>query len=307
MAIKTVRVQINGTWHNLSYNSSTGKYEKTITAPNITSYNVNDGHYYPVTVEAENTAGTKITVDDMSPTIGDSLRLRVKERIKPTINITSPGSGAFVINSKQPIVFQLRDEANGSGVDISTLTLQIDTGTIVKHNSSGMVCNKVTNGYDCVYTPTTALEDGSHTVKINVKDFDGNSATEATRTYKVDTIPPTLNITAPSDNFITNKASMVVQGNTNDNLSTTVTIEIKLNGVDQGNIPVTNGNFSKSLTLSEGLNTIVVTATDDAGKVSTVTIKGTLDTSVPKVNKVTLTPNPADTGETVVISVEVTG
>lgn len=307
MAIQQVRVQINGTWHNLTYNSANGKYEKTITAPNVTSFNVNDGHYYPVTVEAENTAGTKITVDDMSPAIGESLRLRVKETIKPTINITSPGSNAFVINSKQPILFQLRDEVQGSGVDISTLTLQIDSGTIIRHNSTGMVCTKVTNGYDCVYTPTTALSDGSHTVKINVKDFDDNSAIEITRTYKVDTIPPTLNITAPSDNFITNKAALVVQGNTNDNLSTTVTVKIRLNNVDQGNIPVSNGNFSKSLTLAEGLNTIVVTATDEAGKESTVTIKGTLDTSVPKVNKVAITPNPADTGETVVISVEVTG
>lgn len=306
MAIKTVRVQINSTWYDLTYNSSTNKYEKTITAPNVTSYNL-DGHYYPVIVEAENTAGTKITVDDMSPSIGDSLRLRVEEKIKPTINITSPGSNAFVINSKQPVVFQLRDEASGSGINIATLTLQIDTGTIVKYNSDGMVCTTVTNGYDCVYTPTAALDDGSHTVKINIKDFDENSAVEAVRTYKIDTIPPTLNITAPSDNFITNKDSIVVQGNTNDTQSTTVVIRIKLNETDQGDIPVSNGNFSKSLTLSEGENTIIVTATDSAGKISTVTIKGTLDTSVPTVNKVTLTPNPADTGETVIISVEVTG
>ncbi|HBC31310.1 MAG TPA: hypothetical protein DC024_08730 [Clostridiales bacterium] len=99
----------------------------------------------------------------------------------------------------------------------------------------------------------------------------------------------------------------MVQGNTNDTQSTTVVIRIKLNETDQGDIPVSNGNFSKSLTLSEGENTIIVTATDSAGKISTVTIKGTLDTSVPTVNKVTLTPNPADTGETVIISVEVTG
>ena len=97
MAINSVRVLINGTWHDLTYNSSTGKYEKTITAPNTTSYNVNAGHYYPVTVEATNTAGTKTTVNDASPTIGPNLKLFVKEKVKPTINITSPGSG-FLIN-----------------------------------------------------------------------------------------------------------------------------------------------------------------------------------------------------------------
>lgn len=62
MAIQQVRAQINGVWHTLDYNSTSGKYEKSITAPNVTSYNVNTGHYYPVTVEAKNTAGTTTTV-----------------------------------------------------------------------------------------------------------------------------------------------------------------------------------------------------------------------------------------------------
>ena len=63
MAISTVRVQINGVWTNLTYNSSTGAYEATITAPSTTSHN-RAGGYYPVTVEATNTVGTKTTVND---------------------------------------------------------------------------------------------------------------------------------------------------------------------------------------------------------------------------------------------------
>lgn len=307
MAINTVRLQVNGVWHDLTYNSATKKYEKTITAPNITSYNVNAGHYYPVTVEATNTAGTKTTVNDSSPTIGNSLRLQVKEKIKPTINITSPGAGAYVSNSRQPIVFQLRDEANGSGVDISKLALKIDNGATISSTSPGMVCTQVTNGYDCTYTPPSALSDGSHTVTINVSDFDGNAATQVSRTYTIDTVPPTLNITNPSNNFITNNATLVVQGTTNDATSTPVTIAIKLNNVDQGPITVTSGSFSKSLTLANSANTIVVTATDAAGQVTTVTINGTLDTSAPSINSVTITPNSVDAGATMVISVDVTG
>lgn len=307
MAIERVKVNINGVEHELTYNSSTGRYEKTVTAPNVTSYNVNAGHYYPVTVEAMNTAGTKTTVNDQSPTIGSSLRLRVLEKVKPTINITSPGAGAYISNSRQPIVFQLRDEANGSGIDISTLALKIDSGATVGSGSSGMVVNKVSNGYDCTYTPPSALSDGNHTVTINVKDFDGNAANQASRTYKVDTVPPVLNITSPSNNFITNNASIVVQGTTNDATSTPVTVDIKLNGVDQGPVTITNGSFSKSLSLREGSNTIVITSTDASGQEATVTITGVLDTSAPKVDEVTITPNPVDAGNTVIISVKVTG
>lgn len=307
MAINTVRVKVNGTWHDLVLNGSTGKYEKTITAPNITSYNVNAGHYYPVEVEATNTAGTKTTVTDATPTIGNSLKLLVKEKVKPTISITSPGAGAYVINSRQPIVFQLRDEVNGSGIDISKLVLKIDGGTAIGNGSSGMVCNAVTNGYDCTYTPPSALSDGPHTVTINVSDFDGNAATQVSRSYTVDTVPPILNITSPSGGFITNTAALVVQGSTNDATSSPVTVTIKLNGVDQGAVTVTAGNFSKAITLANGNNTIVVTTTDAAGRETTVTITGTLDTSQPVISSVSIVPNPVDAGATMVISVEVSG
>lgn len=307
MAIQQVRVQVNGTWHVLTLNAVNQRYEKSITAPNVTSWNVNAEHYYPVTAEATNTAGTITTVNDNSPDVGSSLRLIVKERVKPTVAITSPGAGAYVSNSRQPIIFQLRDEANGSGINIGSLVLKIDNGAMIQNGSAGMVCTPVTNGFDCTYTPPTALSDGSHTVTIDVSDFDKNGATQASRTYTVDTAPPILNVTAPTNNLLTNKAALTVQGTTNDVTSSPVTVTIKLNTVDQGAVTVTAGSFAKALTLREGANTIVVTSTDGSGQSTTVTLMVTLDTSVPVVSNVTITPNPVDAGATMIISVAVTG
>lgn len=307
MAIQQVRAQINGVWHTLNYNASSGQYEATITAPNVTSYNVNAGHYYPVTVEAKNTAGTTTTESDLSPSIGTSLRLTVKERIKPTISITSPGAGANVTNAKQPILFQLRDEANGSGVNLASLALKIDGGTTIGSGASGMVCTPVTGGYNCTYTPPSALSDGAHTVTINVSDYDGNTATQASRSYTIDTVPPVLNVTAPAADFITNTAAAIVQGTTNDATSGAATVTITLNGVDQGLVTVTGGAFSKSVMLKEGANTIVITATDAAGLTTTVTITGTLDTSAPAITAVTIEPNPVDAGATMIVKVSVSG
>lgn len=305
MAITSVQVFLNGSWYTLSYNPSSGKYEGTLTAPGTTSWNLPD-HVYPMQVKATNTAGTTTTVDTSDPVVGNSLKLRVKETVKPTISITSPGSGSYVINNKQPIVFQLRDEAGGSKINLSSLSLSIDGGTAVGSNSSGMVCNAVSNGYDCIYTPQAPLSDGSHTVNINVSDNDGNAATQASRTYIIDTVSPVLNITSPEDNFITNKASLIVQGTTNDSTSSPVTVTIKLNGVDQGPVTVSNGSFTKSLTLTEGSNTIVVRSTDAAGKYTEITITGELDTSIPVVSSVTVTPNPANTGQSVIVTVVIT-
>ena len=306
MAISTVQAYLNGTWYNLTYNSSTGTYEATLTAPGSTSYN-QPGNVYAMQIKATNTAGTVTTVDTTDGTVGNALKLRVLETVKPTISITSPGAGSYVTNNKQPIVFQLRDESGGSGITLSTLALKIDGGATVGNGSAGMVCTAVTNGYDCTYTPPVALSDGSHTVTINVSDNDGNAATQASRAYTVDTVPPVLNVTSPVNDFLTNTAALVVQGTTNDATSSSVTVTIKLNGVDQGAVAVTGGAFTKSLTLASGSNTIVVRATDAAGTYSEVTITGTLDTSVPVISSVSITPNPADTGATMIISVEVIG
>ena len=197
MAIKTVRAQVNGTWHTLTLNASTGKYEASITAPGKTSYNQSGG-YYNVKVEATNTAGTTASAD--ASTVS-GLKLYVKERVAPVITIVSPSSGAYVSNNKQPVVFTITDEAEGSGVDLTSLVVKLD-GTAVA--AATLTNTAITNGYSVTYTPASALSDGSHTVTVDCKDHDGNSANQKSTTYTVDTVPPTLNITAPVDNLITN-------------------------------------------------------------------------------------------------------
>lgn len=287
MAIKTVKVTINGSEYSLT-NSSGNIWTGTITAPGATSYNETD-HEFPVTVTATNDAGT--TASD------SSYGLRVKETVAPVITITSPTSGARVVNNKQPIVFTVIDESGGSGVDISSLVVEQD-GTAV---TSGIVTTAVTNGYSVTYTPTTALSDGEHTVTVNCSDNDGNAAAAKTTTYTVDTVPPTLNVTSPADGLITNNASCVVAGVTNDATSSPVTLTVNGTAVTVGS----NGAFSKTITLVEGTNTITVVATDSAGKSSTVTRNVTLNTSSIVISNISITPNPVDTGETMVVSVTV--
>lgn len=299
MAIKTVKATINGQTYDLTLNSASGKWEATITAPGKTSYNLAGG-YYNVSVEATNEAGTKGSAD--ASTV-DGLKLVVKETVAPVITIVSPTSGAYVANSKQPVVFNIVDESGGSGVDISTLVVKQD-GTAVA--SANITSTAISNGYSVTYTPSAALSDGSHTVTINCKDHDGNAAAEKSTTYTVDTVPPTLNVTSPADGLITAASSVTVAGTTNDATSSPVVITISLNGTDQGTVPVgTGGTFSKVVTLKEGSNTIIVKAKDAAGKESSVTRTVTLDTSVPKIKTATITPNPVDTGKTMVISVTI--
>lgn len=301
MAVKTVQAVINGVTTTLTYNSTSKKYEATITAPATSSYNNNDGHYFPVTIKATDEAGNVTTKTDSDATLGESLKLRVKEKVAPIITITYPTASALITNNKPSIAWKVTDA--DSGVNSGSIKITIDSGSAI---TAGITKTAITDGYQCTYTPTAALSDGSHTIKIDAADNDGNAATQKSVTFKIDTVPPTLSVTAPTNGLITNKAACTVTGTTNDITSSPVTVTVKLNSGSAEAVTVgADGSFSKALTLVSGSNTITVVATDSAGKSTTVTRTVTLDTVAPTIKAVTLTPNPVDAGKTYVISVEV--
>lgn len=295
MSVKTVQAIINGQTHNLTYNEDTGKYEATISAPALSSYN-QEGHYYPVQIKAEDDAGNVTTVDDTHSTLGESLRLKVVEKVAPVITINSPTAGAFLDNSTPQITFQVTD--NDSGVAESTIKLSID-GT---EYTTEITKTPMEGGYNCSYTPTVALGDGEHTITVNASDNDGNAATAKSVTFTVDTVPPTLSITAPVEGLVTNVEELTVTGTTNDATSKPVTVTVNGEPVAVND----DGGFSKVVTLTSGANQITVIATDKAGKTTTVTRNVTLDTGAPVIQSVSIVPNPVDAGATYIISVEVT-
>lgn len=287
MAVKTMQAIINGQTVTLTKNSESGKWEATITAPNRSSYN-QSGHYYPVTVKATDDAGNVTTVDASDTTLGSKLRLTVKEKVAPIITITAPTAGAYLSNNTPTISFKVT----------------IDSGTPV---TAGITKTQVTGGYECTFKPTAALSDGSHTIKVDAMDHDGNAAAQKSVTFKIDTIPPTLSITSPAEGLKTNQAACTVAGKTNDVTSSPCTVTIKLNSGSAEAVTVNeDGTFSKALTLAAGTNTITVVATDKAGKQATVTRTVILDTTAPRITDVVLTPNPVDAGKTFIISVTVT-
>ena len=296
MAVKTVQATINGQVYNLTLNNSTGKYEATITAPSKSSYN-QSGHYYGVSVKATDDAGNVTTKDAADATLGSSLRLQVKEKVAPVITITYPTASAFITNANPKIAWKVTDD--DSGVNPDTIALTVDGKAVA---AADITKTAVSGGYECSYTPKTALGDGEHTITATASDYDGNAASAKSVTFTVDTIPPTLNVTSPAEGLVTNQSSLTVTGTTNDVTSKPVTVTVNGASVTVNS----DGSWSKTITLTNGNNTITIVATDRAGKTTTVTRTVKLDTGAPVIKSVTLTPNPVDAGKTFVISVEVT-
>ena len=305
MAIKTMTATVNGQTYNLTLNESTGKYEAVITAPSASSFNLSGG-YYPVSVKAVDTAGNETTVDSSHSTLGNNLKLYVKEQIKPVISIIEPSNDAFVTTGKPTIKFKILDNENGqaegySGINKDSVVLKINGNAV-----SGITFEATTGGYIGTYTPTTELVDGDTVITVDGADNDGNTATTTAR-FKIDTVAPTLTITSPVDGYETNKPNLNIEGITNDDTSKPVTVTVSLNGRDLGNATVnSDGSFSKSISLDkQGENTIVVTAKDSAGKETVVTKTVVFNTTAPEIKSVVIDPNPVNAGKTFTITVEV--
>lgn len=293
MSVKTAQYIFNGQTYNLTYNASSGKWEATVTAPSKSSYS-QPNHVLGGTIKATDDAGNTTTVDQNHTTLGASLKIRVKEKTAPSITITAPSAGAYITTITPAIEFQVKDM--DSGVNAGTIAVTVD-GTAV----SNITKTAIDGGYKCTCTSPT-LKDGSHTISVKASDNDGNAAAAKTATFTIDTVPPTLQITAPSNDLITNQKAVTVTGKTDDATSKPVTVTVNGVAVTVG----TNGTFTKEVTLAEGANTVTIVAKDKAGKTTTVTRRVTVNTSAPVIKSITLSPNPVDCGKTFIIAVEIT-
>ncbi|PLX96270.1 MAG: hypothetical protein C0621_02340 [Desulfuromonas sp.] len=118
---------------------------------------------------------------------------------------------------------------------------------------------------------------GAYTVTLQVSD--GTEIVEQALTISVsDVTDPTLAVSTLADGSITGKDLLTVSGEVSDDYAlATVTV----NGAEA---TVVNGLFSTAVTLSEGPNTILVVATDEAGNSTTESRSITLDSTAPVVS-----------------------
>jgi hypothetical protein len=290
--IKSVSAVVNGTTYDGFTLGSDGYWEKTVTAPQLSSF-LKGGHY-PVTVTATDEAGNTKTA---TVTDFETLKLVVVEKEAPTVTFGGVTANETTSNATPTISIMVTDSNSGAS---SVCYVVVDNG----NRQSVTLMNDDDNTATGQFT-ASKLNDGQHTITVYGYDNDGNEGSYSA-TFNVLTSKPSLTITTPStETTITNNKSVTIAGTTNT--GTGNTIKISLSGTDQGSVTVdTNGNFTKTLTLSnDGTYTIAVTATNSAGLTTTVTRTIVLDTVAPVFKEVIITPNPVDAGKTYTIRLKV--
>ena len=140
------------------------------------------------------------------------------------------------------------------------------------------------------FTPSNELVEGNHTFSVRARDSASNRSDYATLTLFVDRNNPSLAIDGANPRT-SNSTSISLSGTVGDGIGSGVK-SLTISGASSGNgaVAISGGTWTKTgLVLVSGPNTLTLTATDKAGRVSSATV--TVNVNVP-VSVVVIT-NPA--------------
>lgn len=191
---------------------------------------------------------------------------------------TSPYSSSITFDTTAPeLTVSTLSDGSWTNNEVLNVSGEITDNTGIEQltiNDEAVTINP-----DGSFSHTVELEDGPNTITVRALDLAGNEATDI-RTINLDREAPIITITIPPDNIKTNQSLIDVAGTVYE--ETTVTVKVN----ESDPVPaVMNGyNFSLTVTLVYGINTIEVTATDLAGNTSTVKRTVTFDDQNPSLS-----------------------
>lgn len=119
--------------------------------------------------------------------------------------------------------------------------------------------------------------DKTTTLKFMAIDEMGHRSPDYTEIYTIEIRPPLLNIIEPLDNCLVNKMDTTVRGYTDPGVTVIVNNQ---HSVQADN----NGNFSLTVPLVEGLNTLTITAKDAEGRTTKAIRRVIRDTTPPQIS-----------------------
>ena len=177
----------------------------------------------------------------------------------PTLNITLPPPNLVTAQTSLTVNWTCND--TGSSVKLSKVKL--DTGTWINA------------GYNTTYN-LTGLIHGPHTVSVNVTDWAGRSTVQDIA-FVVDTQPPLLIVSEPSEGDVIETEDVQVEWSATDGESGVVRYEVAVDGGEFENYGTMTSAELKNL--ENGPHDVVVRATDGVGNQKEVTIGFTVEVS----------------------------
>ncbi|MGA1825197.1 MAG: hypothetical protein ACMUIP_11105, partial [bacterium] len=186
----------------------------------------------------------------------------VEDQTAPLITITSPTDGSFLSTHTPAIKGTVYEECSFATILINGQP-GIKGGEWPNYTFSGQIM----------------LDDGEHEIECIAIDGAGNEAA-AQIAVVVDTHAPDLSIISPEDTFVSSQRAISVSGRVED---IHLLPHVIINDIE---VPISQDSFVQTIILTEGENTITISAHDKAGnetnRILTVTyIPDEIDTTPP--------------------------
>lgn len=200
-----------------------------------------------------------------------TIRIVATDTTAPTITIQAPGANSITRDSTIAVSGTVRDET-ATSVLVNGVAASVTTSAPGTLAFSGIA---------------SLLAEGANTVTVSATDAAGHR-TDSTRTVLRDTRAPTLTVSEPAEQLVTNADSVTVAGVVSDASAASANV----NGLSLA--LGTDGTFAARVALTEGANYLTITATDTVGNSASVVRVVTRDIMPPNL---TLT-EPADSAVT---------
>ncbi len=273
--IDSVQFELSGdggtTWNDAGSDVTSEPYSFTFTTA------LADGSYQARAVATDND-GNDATSAAVTFTI---------DTVDPTVQMTSPANGSASSNTKPTLSATASDNSGGSG--LATVQLEYSSDSGGTWNDAGPA---LTTG-PFSFTFTTALAAGNYQGRAIATDNAGNSATSAVVSFSINTMAPTVAMTAPANDSVTNNNKPTLAATATDNSGSGLAKIQFQYSTDGGSTWIgagsaeTSGPYSLTFptALEDGTYQADAVATDNDGNSATSTaVSFTIDTVAPTVD-----------------------
>ena len=219
-----------------------------------------------ITANASLTSGTNytwnVTCTDLAGNTkyGTGRNIQI-DNVAPTVTLVLPEDNNWSSDTTPDFYFNVTD---ATAINFSC-TLYIDD--VSNQTNTSVPVDEVLNGF----TPDAAMSEAQHTWNITCTDPAANTGNSGARTINIDNTAPAISLMS-TNNTWTNDTTYDFIFNVTDNLDTTLSCNITVDGSDVGSNTSTLNNTATTITssaLSEGTQYWNVTCTDSAGKSNT--------------------------------------
>ncbi len=201
----------------------------------------------------------------------------------PSGSLTINSGASYTNSTTVTVTLSVTDSTGVTGYYLS------DSSSTPSASASGWTSVTLTTSYSVTISYSLSSVEGSKTVYVWFKDSSGNVSSLASDDITLDTTAPTINITSPTSDatYTATSSTISLGGSASDSTSGVKEVTWSSSSGGSGTASGTTSWTVSNISLSNGDNTITVTAKDNADNTATDTITVTYkstSTNVPKVS-----------------------